>query len=274
VSRTLIVEDGVTRREVLLVERLSIGRDPKCDITHGDPRLSRRHAELRMTGTGIVVADLQSRNGVRVNGERVDEAVLKPGDVVEAGPLRLRLDLDVDPPAQPVETVATVPILEDDRTRVALRAARPPIGGALAVSPELADDRTRIVPAHVQAQTSAPVPVPAAPPTAVATVTPLDDLPLEDVDRTRAFAAAEGRPAHAPAQPAPAGSRAVLQGAAIGLIAAGVSMGPLLAWEAGGHQIGDPETWLLVLLLLSASAIVGSAGAASVARAARDGRLR
>jgi hypothetical protein len=90
VSKVLVVHDGKRERELLLVERLVVGRDPMCDLSHDDALLSRRHAEFAMTGDEVTVRDLGSRNGLFVNGTRAAERALRPGDIVQIGPLRVR----------------------------------------------------------------------------------------------------------------------------------------------------------------------------------------
>jgi len=86
----LVVNDGKRERELLLVERLVVGRDPMCDLSHDDALLSRRHAEFAAEGEDVLVRDLGSRNGLFVNGTRAAERSLKPGDIVQIGPLRVR----------------------------------------------------------------------------------------------------------------------------------------------------------------------------------------
>lgn len=127
-SRRLVLDDGRSQRELVLRERMTVGRDPGCDISDGDPRLSRRHAEFLATANGLVVRDLESRNGVRVNGRTVREATLSPGDLVEIAHLAVRfLDDSPEEPAgaalptgtpAPVEGVQVREGFEDDRTRV------------------------------------------------------------------------------------------------------------------------------------------------------------
>ena len=97
-SLTLLVDDGRLPRELVLVGTTLVGRDPECEISHADPRLSRRHAEFRVTSDGVRLRDLGSRNGTLVNGHRVDEIVLTPGDVVQIAHLTIRFnDADADP---------------------------------------------------------------------------------------------------------------------------------------------------------------------------------
>ena len=130
-SRRLVLDDGRTQRELVVKERMTIGRDPSCDISDSDPRLSRRHAELLATTRGLVVRDLDSRNGIRLNGRAVQEAVLAPGDLVEIGHLGVRFldDAPAEPAGQALPTLTPLAVegvqvrdgFEDDRTRV-LRA--------------------------------------------------------------------------------------------------------------------------------------------------------
>jgi hypothetical protein len=90
--RALLVGDG--KRSVLSGSRVLIGRSRDCDITLEDPNASRRHAELRNEDGNWVVTDLGSTNGVKVNGRRVQEAVLQPGDELAFGLARLRFELE------------------------------------------------------------------------------------------------------------------------------------------------------------------------------------
>jgi len=83
VSHKLLVKDQQGEREVLLIDTVAVGRDPRCDISLADPLVSRRHAEFVASGQSVVVRDLGSRNGILVNGRQVQEAVLRPGDVVQ-----------------------------------------------------------------------------------------------------------------------------------------------------------------------------------------------
>jgi hypothetical protein len=69
----------VTKRRTL------IGRSKECDIQIDDPSASRRHAELRQEGTAYWIVDLDSTNGLEVNGMRTLRAKLDHGDKVTIG---------------------------------------------------------------------------------------------------------------------------------------------------------------------------------------------
>jgi len=69
-----------------------VGRSPESDVHLPDPSVSRNHALFDVQHGALVVHDAGSTNGTYVNGERVDTAVLKPGDVVSFGKAELRVE--------------------------------------------------------------------------------------------------------------------------------------------------------------------------------------
>lgn len=83
----------VLQRPVLL-----IGRHQECDVRINSPKVSRRHCCLAMAYDRVLIRDLGSRNGVRVNGRVVDESRLYPGDELAIGPLLFRFEaIDENP---------------------------------------------------------------------------------------------------------------------------------------------------------------------------------
>ena len=83
-GRTEVVDDGGA----------VLGRSREADIVLEDPNVSRRHAELRREGERWAIADLGSTNGVKVNGRRVDRALLEPGDAIVLGTLELAFEVE------------------------------------------------------------------------------------------------------------------------------------------------------------------------------------
>jgi hypothetical protein len=75
--------DGQTRR--VDQRRVVLGRSRECDIQVEDPNVSRRHAELRQEGSTYWIVDLDSTNGIEVNGRRVKRAKLDDGDTFTVG---------------------------------------------------------------------------------------------------------------------------------------------------------------------------------------------
>jgi len=137
VSRKLIVTGGRRDRELQLVGKIVVGRDPMCDLSETDTLLSRRHAEFTIAGDSVVVRDLGSRNGIYVNGSRIAEGTLQSGDVVRIGHLQLQFVEDSSP-------LLAAPELTDDATGLVFpgpRAAAPASG-----APSDALDLTAVVP--------------------------------------------------------------------------------------------------------------------------------
>src|SRR5262245_27484459 len=66
----------------LLKSRLLVGRRSSCDISLRFPNVSSHHCEFELVNGYWHVRDLNSRNGIKVNGIRCDAKWLMPGDVV------------------------------------------------------------------------------------------------------------------------------------------------------------------------------------------------
>jgi FhaA, N-terminal domain/FHA domain len=79
-------------RHEIRKRRTVIGRSKDCDIQLNDSNVSRRHAELRQEGTAFWIVDLDSTNGVEINGRRAKRAKLDPGDTVTLGSTDLVFD--------------------------------------------------------------------------------------------------------------------------------------------------------------------------------------
>jgi hypothetical protein len=90
--QALLVGGG--RRNVLSGNRVVLGRSREADIVLQDPNVSRRHAELRREDGGWQIVDLGSTNGIKVNGRRVDNQPLRPGDQITIGVTDLTFELD------------------------------------------------------------------------------------------------------------------------------------------------------------------------------------
>ena len=65
--------------------RVVIGRSRECDVQLADSNVSRRHAEVRQEGASYWIVDLDSTNGIEVNGRRLKRSKLEDGDRVTLG---------------------------------------------------------------------------------------------------------------------------------------------------------------------------------------------
>ncbi len=65
------------------------GRDPECHFPIKHSTVSSYHCDIVLTAEGILLQDHDSTNGTYVNGERVKQAVLQPGQTVRLGDVEL-----------------------------------------------------------------------------------------------------------------------------------------------------------------------------------------
>lgn len=88
-----IIDANGTMREVLAPEDCIIGKGADCEIRLSGWRVSREHARLFKTPSGVLLEDLGAFGGTTVNGKRIDiqHGPLKPHDVVGIGPYRLTI---------------------------------------------------------------------------------------------------------------------------------------------------------------------------------------
>jgi hypothetical protein len=82
---------GLPPAEELVDARLVIGRSNACHLVLADDTVSRRHAELFVEGGRWLLRDLGSSNGTWLNGRRIVESEVRPGDVLHLGGARIRL---------------------------------------------------------------------------------------------------------------------------------------------------------------------------------------
>jgi hypothetical protein len=86
---TAVLQWDGERREVDK-QKIVLGRSRDCDIQLADPNVSRRHAEVRQEGAAYWIVDLDSTNGLEVNGKRVKRAKLADGDTFTVGSTDVR----------------------------------------------------------------------------------------------------------------------------------------------------------------------------------------
>lgn len=130
-------DEGKTTVVPLVRDEITIGRKEGNTIRLTERNISRRHARLRKANGAYVVEDLQSYNGVKVNGRRIGgEVALKAGDQITIGDYQLSLQLDetattaetTGPTAMPAGAEAATALLQAP-------AAGPALAPALAAQP-------------------------------------------------------------------------------------------------------------------------------------------
>ena len=111
-------------------EKFLIGRSKKCSLCVATESISRQHCVITRCQSRVTIADLGSRNGTIVNGERIDKPVpLKSGDELAIGPLRFLVTISngisnlkrdkvksIADAAQRTANTHSTDVLEDDIT--------------------------------------------------------------------------------------------------------------------------------------------------------------
>lgn len=85
----------------LLKTRLVVGRRERCDIVLDFPNVSSQHTELEFKNGYWCVRDLNSSNGTKVNGERIVEKFVQPGDTIAFAKHAFEIAYTPDPTAAP-----------------------------------------------------------------------------------------------------------------------------------------------------------------------------
>ncbi|HEY7115564.1 MAG TPA: FHA domain-containing protein [Tepidisphaeraceae bacterium] len=86
--------DGERRSFSISRDMTVIGRRQDCDLMIPLGEISRKHCRIIRDADSLRIEDLGSSNGTFVNGRRVQEAVLEPGDTVQVGPVMFVMQID------------------------------------------------------------------------------------------------------------------------------------------------------------------------------------
>ena len=91
-SRLVILSEGSKgASHELKVDRTTIGRVEDNTFQIPDASVSSHHCEILRRGADVVVKDLDSTNGSFINGEKITESTLKPGQTLRLGQIELQL---------------------------------------------------------------------------------------------------------------------------------------------------------------------------------------
>jgi hypothetical protein len=114
-SFVLRVIEGQDAGQVLTLDPASpphavLGQSSSCAIKLTDPHVSRRHIALTATPTHVLLMDLGSRNGTRVNGVLIREARLYGGETIQIGRTILGVETDQPRAANEPSTMPPPPV--------------------------------------------------------------------------------------------------------------------------------------------------------------------
>jgi predicted component of type VI protein secretion system len=106
-AKLVIQNQGMTGRVCeLRTDRTTIGRVEDNTFQIADPSVSSHHCEVLLRGDDIVIRDLNSTNGSFINGDKIEESVLKPGQVLRLGQVELKIEAEGAAPVVPSSATA------------------------------------------------------------------------------------------------------------------------------------------------------------------------
>jgi len=101
-AKLVLLSQGlIGRTHELKVDKTTIGRVDDNTFPIAEGSVSSHHCEVLLKGGDVVVHDLNSTNGTFINGEKVAESILKPGQILRLGQIEMRLETEGSPAPAP-----------------------------------------------------------------------------------------------------------------------------------------------------------------------------
>jgi|ERR1041384_1438541 pSer/pThr/pTyr-binding forkhead associated (FHA) protein len=108
-AKLVLLSAGMTgRTHELKVDKTTVGRLEDNMFQIAEPSVSSHHCEILVRGNDVIVKDLNSTNGTFINGEKVTESPLKPGQILRLGQIEMRLETDTPTPPSPKKLTETM----------------------------------------------------------------------------------------------------------------------------------------------------------------------
>lgn len=188
-AKLLVHESSGVREFELLDAEVHIGRELDNTLRLPDPSISRHHCVLRKVGNSFEIQDLQSSNGVLLNGSRVQSSPLRDGDRITLGQIQMTY---INPAAEQGATVAMqIPVPSNPLGTVRMSPEQMAAIHAGA-SPEAVAPEKQSTGPNAVVPTEAPLPiVPMVPPPAPAPVAPPAPRPVSQAPAPVAPSAAD-----------------------------------------------------------------------------------
>lgn len=99
-AKLVLLSAGMTgRTHDLKADKTTIGRVEDNTFQIAEPSVSSHHCEVLLRGNDVVIKDLGSTNGTFINGEKISESPIKPGQILRLGQVEMRLETDAPPPS-------------------------------------------------------------------------------------------------------------------------------------------------------------------------------
>ena len=91
-----------------------IGRREDCDLRIPLREISRKHCRLIKDGDNLKIEDLGSSNGTFHNGQRIQEAMLQPGDTIQVGSIAFVVQIGGMPAEEEMQPIFATPAAEPE----------------------------------------------------------------------------------------------------------------------------------------------------------------
>lgn len=126
-------QKGLRYQFLPAMARAFLGRSPSCEFFINDANISREHAVVRRDGERLLLEDLDSRNGLKINGQRTRSHLLEHGDVIALGTTVLVFQqrpgpLPETPSRRNVPIEPTVTRTSDDPQQFLVPSSTEPVG--------------------------------------------------------------------------------------------------------------------------------------------------
>ncbi len=119
---------GVQKAFPVAAPTTTLGRQPDCDLQIPLGKISRQHCQIQMNEDRLFVKDMKSANGTFVNGKKVVQAQLKPGDIISlSDEVKFLVQIDGQPGKIDESKLRPGPIEEEKEEKPAARSTAPAV---------------------------------------------------------------------------------------------------------------------------------------------------
>jgi hypothetical protein len=144
--KLVLLSEGFTGQTCdLKSERTTIGRLEDNAFPIAQASVSSHHCEVLLRGSDVVVKDLNSTNGTFVNGEKVSEVVIKPGQILRLGQVEMRLETGAPQTAADKKKLDHTMVIPQGVKRDELEAGGRPVALDKSTGFQKKSDRTNMV---------------------------------------------------------------------------------------------------------------------------------
>ncbi len=111
-AKLVLLSAGMTgRTHELKSEKTTVGRVEDNTFQIAEASVSSHHCEVVLRGKEVIVKDLNSTNGTYINGQKISESAIQPGQILRLGQVEMRLETD-SPPAPTTKKLSQTMVMQ------------------------------------------------------------------------------------------------------------------------------------------------------------------